>query len=237
MPQSSNNPLFAPVASGDRASQIRRGIVTAILEHRIHPGTKLGEDEIGAIYGVSRTLVRSALQALAHEGIVVLEKNRGAFVARPSPADAREVFEARTLIEPEIALRAAARTGPAWAERLHDHLAQEHRAMARGDDHTAIRLSGEFHMLVARMAGHGIYEGFLRELITRSSLIILLYRFRRVAVCGTDHHGAITRAIIAGDGPAAARLAVGHLKEIEESLDLTEPTFQTAPLADILSDG
>ena len=48
------------------------------------PGTKLGEDEIGEIYGASRTLVRTALLKLAHEGIVSIEKNRGAFVSRPS---------------------------------------------------------------------------------------------------------------------------------------------------------
>ena len=81
---------------------IREGVTAAILEHRLLPGTKLGEDEIGEIYGASRTLVRTALQQLAHEGIVNIEKNRGAFVARPTPADAREVFEARRLIEPTI---------------------------------------------------------------------------------------------------------------------------------------
>ena len=83
----------APDAS-DRVSRIREGVTAAILEHRLLPGTKLGEDEIGEIYGSSRTLVRTALQQLAHEGIVNIEKNRGAFVARPTPADAREVFEA-----------------------------------------------------------------------------------------------------------------------------------------------
>ncbi|MBO6932377.1 MAG: GntR family transcriptional regulator, partial [Roseibium sp.] len=68
---------------------------SAILEHRLAPGLKLSEDEVGEIYGASRTVVRAALQALAHSGLVTIEKNRGAFVARPGVREAQEVFEAR----------------------------------------------------------------------------------------------------------------------------------------------
>jgi len=113
----------APDAS-DRVSRISEGVTAAILEHRLLPGTKLGEDEIGEIYGASRTLVRTALQQLAHEGIVNIEKNRGAFVARPTPGDAREVFEARRLIEPTIVDHAIDAVSPAWIDRLHQHLAE-----------------------------------------------------------------------------------------------------------------
>src|SRR6516225_3670149 len=109
----------------DRVSRIREGVTTAILEHRLLPGTKLGEDDLGEIYGASRTLVRTALLKLAHEGIVSIEKNRGAFVSHPSPADAREVFEARRLIEPTIVDRAIEAVSPAWLDRLHRHIAEE----------------------------------------------------------------------------------------------------------------
>src|SRR3954462_8024866 len=91
----------APDAS-DRVSRIREGVTAAILEHRLLPGTKLGEDEIGEIYGAGGTRVRPALKQLAHEGSVNIEKNRGAFVARPTPGDAGEGFEAPRLIEPTI---------------------------------------------------------------------------------------------------------------------------------------
>src|SRR6201993_1248028 len=114
--------------SRDRVSRIREGVMAAILEHRLLPGTKLGEDEIGEIYGASRTLVRTALQQLAHEGIVNIEKNRGAFVSRPTPADAREVFEARRLIEPTIVDHAIDAVSPAWLDRLQRHLSVEYEA-------------------------------------------------------------------------------------------------------------
>jgi DNA-binding GntR family transcriptional regulator len=219
---------------GDRGAAIRANLLTAILEQRLHPGTKLGEDEIGAIFGVSRTIVRSVLQALAHEGIVVIEKNRGAFVASPTLAEAQEVFEARRLIEPAIAARAAARSSAAWAERLAAHLQGERRALDGGDAKAAIRLSGEFHLLVADIAGHRIYRDMLGELIARSSLIVLLYRSRRAHYCGTDDHEAIARALAEGDGEEAGRRMVEHLAEIEHGLDLVEPGADEVSLADIL---
>ena len=81
------------------------------------PGTKLPEDERWAISSfVSRTIVRSALQALAHDRLVTLEPNRGAFVAKPTKLEAREVFEARALIEPKVAALAAevAKSAEIW---------------------------------------------------------------------------------------------------------------------------
>ena len=76
------------------AEDVTRALTLAIHEHRIKPGMKLGEDELADIYGVSRTVVRSALHALAHLQLVDIQRNRGAFVAQPTLRDAREVFEA-----------------------------------------------------------------------------------------------------------------------------------------------
>jgi len=219
---------------GGRAQQIHDGILAAILEHRLHPGTKLGEDEIGAIYGVSRTIVRAALQSLSHAGIVVIEKNRGAFVASPTPTEALEVFEARKLIEPTIARRAAERSTEDGILSLHQHLQQERAALLRGDEHIAIRLSGEFHLEIARMADHRTFEAFLNELVARSSLILLLYRRQKAQVCGTGHHIELTEAIARGDGDHAASLMLDHLRDIEAGLDLVEKTSTLPPLASIL---
>ena len=91
------------------AREIGKAIAKAIHEHKVLPGTKLGEDELSEIYGVSRTLVRSALQGLSHEQLVDIQPNRGAFVSKPSLREAREIFEARALLEPRTARSAALR--------------------------------------------------------------------------------------------------------------------------------
>lgn len=232
--QPKSEPAIAPDQGSDRVSRIREGVTTAILEHRLLPGTKLGEDEIGEIYGASRTLVRTALQQLAHEGIVAIEKNRGAFVARPTPADARQVFEARRLIEPSIVDHAIDAVSSDWLDRLQQHLAEEREAEQRGDARASVRLSGEFHRLVAEMAGHSIYAGFLKELIARSSLIILLYRRHDTPACGTSHHAEIVTAIKKKDKAKARALMLSHLLEIEAELFLKEATADELRLADVL---
>lgn len=74
------------------AEHVAARLALAIHEHRLAPGTKLSEDEVGLVYGVSRTVVRAALQRLAHDRLITLRRNRGAFVAQPSIREAREVF-------------------------------------------------------------------------------------------------------------------------------------------------
>ena len=89
--------------------QIRDAIRDAIVERRLSPGTKLSESDVGNLFNVSRTLARAALQALSYEGLVSVEKNRGAFVAYPSPEEARQIFAARRLVEPGLLREAADR--------------------------------------------------------------------------------------------------------------------------------
>jgi DNA-binding GntR family transcriptional regulator len=218
----------------DRVGRIREGVLAAILEHRLLPGTKLGEDEIGEIYGASRTLVRTALLKLAHEGIVSIEKNRGAFVSHPTPAEARQVFEARRLIEPTIIDHAIDAVSPLWLERLHQHISEERQAELRGDARAMVRLSGEFHRLIAEMSGHNVYLSFLKELIARSSLIILLYRRRDTPACGTDHHAQLVTAIRDRDKERARALMTGHLADIEADLFLKDIFPNERRLADVL---
>jgi DNA-binding GntR family transcriptional regulator len=226
--------IAASGSPGDRAQAIQAGVLSAILEHRLQPGTKLGEDELGTIFGVSRTIVRAALQALAHQGIVVIEKNRGAFVARPSLTEAVEVFEARKLVEATIVERAAERCTLADGEAMRLHLTRERAAVARSDDNSAIRLSGEFHILIAQIAGHRTLETFLKELVARSSLILLLYRRQKAQVCGTDHHEELANAVVRGAKAEARHLMLHHLDEIEAGLNLQDPVGLAPPLASIL---
>ena len=56
----------------------------AILERALQPGTKLPEDEIGAHFGMSRTLVRAVLAKLQSEGLVDARPKRTAIVAQPT---------------------------------------------------------------------------------------------------------------------------------------------------------
>src|SRR5690349_7106037 len=85
--------------AGNATDRIVESITTAIVERRLMPGTKLAEQQIADIFDVSRTLVRQALNRLSRDHLVTLEPARGAFVAKPSAEEARQVFEVRRMVE------------------------------------------------------------------------------------------------------------------------------------------
>ncbi|MEM9148098.1 MAG: GntR family transcriptional regulator [Pseudomonadota bacterium] len=215
--------------------QIAEQISHAILDLRLPPGTKLTEDELASIYGVGRTMVRGALQALTHRGLVETLRNRGAFVAQPTVREAREVFEARALLEPRTAHSAALRARPTDVRQLRQHIEREHAAMDAGDSGRAVYLSGEFHRAIARIADQTTIEEVISALIARSSLIIALYWRRRDALCESHAHHALLDAIAANDGVGAEGLMTSHLVDLRSCLDLSDQPSSPRSLRDALT--
>jgi DNA-binding GntR family transcriptional regulator len=216
----------------DDAAQAMEGVsetvagrlALAIHEHRLSPGTKLAEEELGEVFTVSRTVIRAALQKLSHDRLVTLQRNKGAFVSQPSIREAREVFEARALLEPRTARSAAQRMTPAALALLQKHIDEEHAAMHAGDAGRALRLSGLFHIEIARIADQDTICAFVTQLVARSSLIIALYWQRRNALCESHAHHALLQALGEGDGERAEDLMKGHLLDLVTSLNLRNVT-------------
>lgn len=226
-----NNLEVSPWTAETVATDLER----AIHEHRLPPGTKLGEDELGEVYGISRTLVRAALQSLGHRRLVEHRRNRGAFVAQPTVREAREVFEARSLLEPRTARSAAERSTPQTIATLREHIRAEHEALAAGEHGKALHLSGRFHIEIARMADQATIEAFISELVARSSLIIALYWHRRAAMCESHAHIALVSAFEQKDGDLAEDLMKHHLLDLLTSLDLRNVTSMPTSLREALN--
>jgi DNA-binding GntR family transcriptional regulator len=203
-------------------AEIHERILAAILEHRVLPGTQLVEEKLAAIFRVSRTKIRQAITRLAHEGIVTVHHNRGAFVSSPTVAEAREVFEARRLIEPWLVRKLAAAATPEDVKRLREHVARESRARKANDQRAIIRLSGEFHQQIAEMADNALLARTMRELESLTCLVIILYDSPQVPSCPYQEHSHLIDAIERHDTDAAARRMVEHLNHVEAALDLRE---------------
>jgi DNA-binding GntR family transcriptional regulator len=78
-----------------RTDQVHAALRLAIIEQQLAPGARLPEDTIGESFGTSRTIAREALGRLAVEGLVDLIPNRGAFVAKPTLDEGRDIFAVR----------------------------------------------------------------------------------------------------------------------------------------------
>jgi len=232
-PQSSTPKKKSSRRQEQSADEIADKISTAILEHRLAPGTKLGEDRLASIFGTSRPRVREVLARLANEQVVELIPQRGAFVAKPTIGQAHDVFEARQLIEPGILQRLIATLDTGKLQRLQAHLEQETQARERQDARAMVRLSGEFHVLLAELAGNTALTKTMRELSTLTCLIISLYSASTATSCRSDEHSEIVAAIARKDSVRATTIMRHHLDDILGSLHL-EQSSEDVDLESIL---
>jgi DNA-binding GntR family transcriptional regulator len=222
LPSLAGRPRRAAAAASK--DDIHERIYTAIVEHRLLPGTKLTEERVAELFHVSRTQVRGVLQRLAVEQLVTLIPNRGAFVTTPSAAEALDVLEVRRTLEPGIVRRLLRRLAQGQARdavrRLRALVEREHQAHARGDRRAAVRLSGEFHVLLAELSGSGISHRMMRELTPLTCLAILSFEAPTAAACPNDEHTRLIDAIEAGDAQLACELMDHHLAHIAQALGL-----------------
>ena len=199
-----------------------RQLFDGILSQRLAPGTKLNEVELTLLFGVSRTLIRQALQRLQLEQVVEIHKNRGAFVAAPSPDLAEQILLARHTIELAVVNLACERCKAEDVQKLQQMIDLEQSAIDQGDMATALRRSGEFHLQLAIVAGNQPFVHALRGLISQTSLIITMYSHGGGNACARDEHSLLLAAVSAGDQQLAQQQMAHHLGHIAAGCDFTQ---------------
>ena len=209
------------------ADRVHDAIYDAVMGHRLAPGARLREEELANSFEVSRTVVRQALHRLAQDGVVLLRPNRGAQVPEPTRQDGAHVFDARRVVECEVARRLAGALGKAEVAELRRQVQAEAQALRSGDRSTAIRLSGEFHRTLARMSGNPIFVRMLDELLPSTSLLMALYKSPGEPMCVAHSHQHLLAALCDATPAAAATEMRRHLNEIERSLG--QPAARPAP--------
>lgn len=224
-------------------NDIYERMVASILDHRLPPGTKLIEDRLAAAFGVSRTRIRPVLIRLANERIATLTPNRGATVTQPSESEAREVFEVRRLIEPTLIECFIDRATSLDIESLSRCIADEEAARAIGDARRAVRLAGDFHLYIAGASGHQTLGRILREMVSRTSLVLMTYGGRHAqaaasgALCGCQEHRALLDTIGLRDAREAARQVRAHLVQLEAQLVFALPVEGVPDLMALFAGG
>ncbi|MDX0753033.1 GntR family transcriptional regulator [Sinorhizobium medicae] len=154
-----------------RSQAIADILTRAIIDHRLVPGCKLGERELAEILKVSRIVIRQALIRLADDGLAQIERNRGAFVARPSMQEAMEIYDALTLVEQGVAAQLSDRLGPAGFAELRQHVERQRQAIEAGNDALADVLGQEFHTLFVRLSRNKVMQEIHAQLVRRTTLL------------------------------------------------------------------
>lgn len=225
---------------GDTETRIYRAVFDSVMSQRLLPGTKLPEAALCELFGVSRSVVRKVLQKLAHDHIVQLRPNRGAIVAMPTPAETRQIFEARRALEAAIVHLVTERATAADLAALRAQLRLEHdslhpppqRAGPRVDQPAWARLASTFHLRLAELADNPLLHRYLVETVSRCSLIVALHQPPGNAACEHDEHERIVDNIAAGNAAGAVALMDKHLRDLERhlSLEATPPSRSLAHL-------
>ncbi len=164
-----------------RSEQIAATICEAILSHRLVPGAKLGERELSEIFKVSRIVIRQALIRLSEDGLVTVERNRGAFVAKPSLAEAVEVFESLTIVEQGVIAQLGNRPRMSLLTELRGNVERQKAALGHGNEQLAGEFGLEFHDLLVALTRNRVAIELHAQLKRRARLLEALYR------CDFDH--------------------------------------------------
>jgi DNA-binding GntR family transcriptional regulator len=196
-----------------RTVAVLEAIRRAILAGELKPGQPLVETDLAEVLGVSKTPVREALKTLAGAGLVIMSPYKGAAVRVVDDAQARHVYDARLLLEPEALARAVALKQD-W-QPAHDALVRADRATSQAERSLANR---DFHRELYVGCGNPLLVRMLDDLRDQTALVsAAAWRHEppEQQTPGWEQEAAEHRAVLAaaedGDAERAASLLRAHI--------------------------
>ncbi len=216
------------------SNRVTEEIEAIITGTQLQPGDRLpAERELARQFGVSRTVIREAVRALMAKGLLEVHSGSGTIIRSPSVAsvsqsmtlllragqpqlDYRKVLEVRSLLEGEIAGRAAERRTDEDLERMADNLAQ---TLSITEREQFVRVDMAFHAALAQATRNELYSVLL------DSIAEVMRKIREMAfdILGAPnrsykYHSAIFEQVQQGNAEGARRAMREHLIEAEETV-------------------
>ncbi|MBN8940063.1 MAG: GntR family transcriptional regulator [Rhizobiales bacterium] len=184
-----------------------------IVEGTLKPGDKISEPELCDLFGVSRTPLREALKVLAAEGLVQLNPNRGATVARIEPGEIEELFPIMGMLEALAGELACERLTPAALKRLETMHTTMVRHWKAGEWVPYSKLNRDIHEAIFEVAGNATLSTLYQNLVVRIHAVRFVARksAERWAEAVDDHERMMI-ALRARDGAALSAVMREHLR-------------------------
>jgi DNA-binding GntR family transcriptional regulator len=198
-----------------------RYIIHQIVESQIRPGDTILETEMAETLNVSRTPVRSAIARLVNEGFLEKKRKRGCIIPPPEPEDARQVFQAREILESKVAGLAALNRSESDLAKLSGILDQEKKALNNKQKEEYYLSNEKFHFTLIKSAKNKYFERYCKHLFRRTSVYILYFdsfytsneKFNKLPRQRTPgQHLEIVKAIEKRDDKLAESIMKDHVK-------------------------
>jgi DNA-binding GntR family transcriptional regulator len=199
-----------PRAIAMQPEEIGHTIATAILERRLAPGRRLNELELSRLLGVSRSMIRFALVGLHHDGLVAFEVNRGAFVAKPTLAEAHFLFEAIAAIERSAVDIVLGAPRPPSLDGLRAAHRKQVKAHAKDNMRLSEQLAIDFHREFVALTRNPLLIDAQRKLLLRYRVVTAVFKTELDYCELEDHHGELIALLESGSAAKLRRLVDAH---------------------------
>ena len=180
--------VTAPAELQEKEAFIWQSLMTAMVEHQLPPGSKLPEEALAEVFGISRTGIRKVLTRLATVQMITMLPGRGAFVAMPDVEESKAIFQTRAVIECANLSHVLEHIQAPHLAVLRKITQQEEKAHREGDGPAAIRLSAAFHIQLQAISGNTVLTEMVTGLTHRSSLVIAAWGAPWQRGCRCDDH-------------------------------------------------
>jgi DNA-binding GntR family transcriptional regulator len=215
-----------PSMSDHVASTLR----DAITSLQLAPGSPIVEATVAKQLGVSTTPVREAFHRLAKDGLVVLNRYRGATVVSMSREDVDEIFQLREVLEPLAVRLAVPNFTQADVTLMRDLLQRAGHAISQKDLSELSHCNREFHGMFMARNGNERLQSILQNLQDQNRIIaILAWQNRGYQTREHEEHLTIFDAVQRGDAERAADLTYHHVRRFGQSIVSTWVEYE-APL-------
>ena len=186
----------------------------SLLNSGVYVGQKVPHHELGQKLGISHTPLREALFRLAAEGLLVHQNNRGFSVPAITLEEAREIYEAREVIEPYLAERVAQLITATKIKSFSKILDTYQQLISDPYNRQRILTDKKFHMEIAGLAGNKTLAQMLNQmydkLIFKSPVEQISTERVKEAII---EHSEILKKLEAKDGKGAAELMRNHIRK------------------------
>jgi DNA-binding GntR family transcriptional regulator len=212
------------------ADKLASAIADGILDGRLKPGERLDEAGLAQLHGVSRTPVREALRQLTASGLIDMRPRKGAVVSKATPEQVESLFVAMAEMEATCARLCALSMTPIERRRLQARQEEMLELAAAGDPDAYSDANVAFHSAIyagARNAPLADYALSLRRRIGpfRRAQFRMQGRLKR----SNEEHGAVVRAILAGDAAGAHAAMLHHVSLVEDAYEAFSATHIPLP--------
>lgn len=211
---------FQPESSAAQRAYV--AIADRMASGELAPGSWLREESFAASLGISRTPVREALRRLNSEGLVRLERNRGAQVVAWTREQVLEIYGLRAVVEGYVASIAARKIGEEELRKLAANVAEYERVIAvggQGSIQQAAVLNNEFHSVVLDATGNDslrfLLTGVLGLPLVRRTF--LRYTGRDLAR-SIEHHRELIEAFRRRDSESAEMIMKVHIRTAQHAM-------------------